>query len=70
MRDASRGLSRERLTVLLARLRDSREVDRSSLMPCALPQMPSPLLLLSGPESPLRTEDALSLLSEPLLHLQ
>ncbi len=69
----------ERLT-LVARLRDRSEVERSSLMLCERPPKPSllllpllvlPLLLLSDPEPPpLCCEGVLSLLSEPLLHLQ
>ena len=55
---------------LLARLRDSREVDRSSLRPSALLKLPLLLLLPPGsPEPPLGCEGVLSLLPEPLLHL-
>lgn len=55
---------------LLARLRDRREVDRSSLRPSALLKLPLLLLLvLSNPEPPLCCEGVFSLLSEPLLHL-
>ena len=61
---------------MLARLRDSREVERSSLMLCA--RLPKPslllplllLLLLSDPEPPLCCDGVFSLLSVPLLHLR
>jgi len=55
---------------LLASLRDSREVERSSLMLDVLLQMPSLLqLLLRDPWPSLCSEGAL-MFSEPLVHLQ